>query len=679
MLTPTSGLWGRATWDRDEARGERVGRGRTVAAVSAALLMALGPLASCASDDDAPDRQGEGAEPSADTAEAECQWPQWGQSPARTFAYPCETDLSPETVGDLEEKWFFNTEDVVTATPAVVDGVVYVGDWSGRFYALDFETGEPIWTFDTDVHPTVYAGQIVGSAAVTDVDGETRVFLPAGKTMYSLRAEDGEEVWRHEIGEEGNQDEPTEIESSPAVADGKVVFGFDAHDRPGYRGGVMALDAATGDVLWDFDPDLGQEPTGCGGVWSSPSIDVDARRVFAGSANCNTSPEGWGEYTEALFALDFDTGEPVWSFQPHEPNNDDFDFAGSPNLFAADGQQLVGLGNKDAAYYAVDRETGELVWERQATEPGIDERGSNYSTGGFIGPTAVADTAEGGVIVGGTAVGPCPCLHAMDAATGEIRWQSQRPEATYAATTIAGGMAFLGGTDFTLRAYDLQDGEVLWENEMGGVVAGGAAVVGSDVIAVAGIREPGDDARSETSGVYRFGLPGSGQAAATTSTSTTRPLNTGPVFLAENVQRCVNADCELPFSLFPPPAGLSPTATLHIETTPFAIRIEAQGLGEPIEWVNPDSETAADGANAFAAYLSTSDDNPTGTIVCVFDDGGVCEGDTIPLVEPSYNRLTILAVPDADFVLSPASGVPRLVTTINFDPVLTVVEHPEGN
>jgi polyvinyl alcohol dehydrogenase (cytochrome) len=636
------------------------------------VVVALGAAACAGGDDEsaAPARDA-----SAGSEQDACQWPTWGQSPARTFSYPCESDLSPETVGDLRQQWFFNTGDVVTATPAVVDGRIYVGDWAGTFYAIDQETGDAVWTYETEVHETVYAGQIVSSATVADVDGRRLVFFGGGKTMYALDAESGEAVWSHELGEPGNTTEPTEIESSPVVVDGRVIFGYDAHDRPGYAAGVVALDAKTGDELWEFDPDEGADPTGCVGVWSSPSVDVERELVFAATANCVTSPEGWGDYTEAIFALELDTGEPVWSFQPHEPNNDDFDFAGSPNLFEADGRALVGLGNKDAAYYAVDRETGELVWSTQATEPGIEERGSNFSTGGFIGPTAYAD----GVIVGGTAVGPCPCLHALDAADGEILWQSDTPEPTYAAATEVGGVVFLGGTDFTLRAYDLRSGDILWSNEMAGVVAGGAAVVGNDVVAVAGIREPGTDSRSETSGVYLFSLDADGAAPTTTGPSTSGPTNTEPVYLEPHDAPCIDEVCDLEFGLFPVPAGLSPRATLEIATSPFAIRIVAEGLGEPTQWVNPDSETFAEGATLFGAYLSTSDDNPTGTLVCVFDAEGVCEGDTIPVVEPQYNRLTILAIPDADFPLTPASGVPRLVTTTNFDPVLKVIDPPEGD
>jgi outer membrane protein assembly factor BamB len=141
-----------------------------------AAVLGLASLVACGADDD-----------SADPGPIdECDWAMWGHGPDRTFSYPCDTALAPGTVGDLEEAWFFNAEDAVTATPAVVDGTVYVGDWSGNFYALDLETGERRWTFRARVHPRVYAGQIVSSAAVADVDGErTSTSARATRSMPS--------------------------------------------------------------------------------------------------------------------------------------------------------------------------------------------------------------------------------------------------------------------------------------------------------------------------------------------------------------------------------------------------------------------------------------------------------------------------------------------------------------
>ena len=137
-----------------------------------------------------------------------CDWPVWGQRMERPFASPCPTGISAQTAKDLKQIWFFNAKDTVTATPAVVDGVAYVGDWSGNFYAIDVKTGKPRWTYQAHVHGQVYAGQIVSSAAVADVKGVRTVFFAGGKTLYALRADDGSERWKHEVGRRGDDERP---------------------------------------------------------------------------------------------------------------------------------------------------------------------------------------------------------------------------------------------------------------------------------------------------------------------------------------------------------------------------------------------------------------------------------------------------------------------------------------
>lgn len=648
---------------------------RTAAAVTTLVLLA----AACSADDSV-DGTSSGPVDGTQTAQT-CDWPMWGQNPSRTFDYPCETDLSPESVGDLEQAWYFTTEDVVTATPAVVDGTVYTGDWSGNVYAVDQDSGKEVWRYRAADHPTVYSGQITTSPAVADVGDDRTVFVGAGKTMYALDAETGQERWSHELGTPGDGTEPTEIQSSPVVIDDTVLFGFDAHGRPGFRAGVLALDTADGEVIWDFDPDRGEEPSGCAGVWSSPSVDTERGLVFVGTANCPSSPDGWSAFSEAIIALDQTTGEPVWTYQPHEPNRDDLDFAGAPNLFEVDSgvereggeRAVVGLGNKDGAYYIVDRESGELISKTQVVEPEY-ESGSNFSFGGFIGPTAYAM----GIVAGGTAgQGPtaCPCLHGIDVQTGEVIWQAQEAQPIYGGSAIANGVVFSGGTDFVFRAVDLGSGEELWSKDMPGVVAGGSAVVGNDVIAVVGIREPGTAAVPETAGFARFTLDDIAPGPETPM-STTAPVNSDPVHLDPTGQDCLDSACELRFNLPPPPDGLSPTGTLVVTSTPFSIRIEVEGIGDPEQWVAPNAPDAELGAAAFVAGISVSDDNPIGSIVCAFDDDGVCEGDTISTLAPSYNRISILALADPDDFPTPAEGVARLVMTMAFQPALQVVDPP---
>jgi len=633
-------------------------------------LVALLLAAACGSD---PPRAGRAASRGDDRGIDACDWPTWGQSLSRTFAAPCESAITKATVGALQQTWFFKADDVVTASPTVVGDTAYVGDWSGTFYALDTSTGTPRWTFQADTDPEVYSGQIVSTASVASIGGVDTVFFGSGRTLHALRADTGEPRWSFQVGT-ADAGDATEIESSPAIVDGTVLFGVDVHNQPGHRGGLVALDATTGRQLWQFDAEQGGSPKGCGDVWSSPSVDRDRGLAFIGTANCPASPDGWGPYTEAIIAVGLTDGKPRWSYQPHPPNNDDLDFAGAPNLFSVDGHDLVGLGNKDGTYYAVDRDSGDLVWKAVATGPGLDEEGSNFSTGGFIAPTAYAD----GTVAGGTAVGPPPYLHAIDATDGSIRWQSAAVQATYAPSLIVGGVLFSGGNDFTLRAFDLTTGAVLWSHELQGVVAGGPVVVGDSLYAVAGIREPGGTVKSEHSGVYRFDVAGSGAASGSSTvpadSSTSTPRATG-LTLEPTDQTCVGSPCDLftaGITLRPPPAGLHPRADLEITTDPFRVTIHASDLGQPSQWLQPGSPAAAAGATVFGLFISESDDNPVGGVLCILDATGSCTADSLPRLTP-YNRISLIALQGPDVVPTVSDGPARLLATTSFTPPLTPV------
>ncbi|MGZ6995188.1 MAG: hypothetical protein ACXVIM_08250 [Acidimicrobiia bacterium] len=69
-------------------------------------------------------------------------------------------------------------------------------------------------------------------------------------------------------------------------------------------------------------------------------------------------------------------------------------------------------------------------------------------------------------------------------------------------------------------------------------------------------------------------------------------------------------------------------------------------------------------------FLSESDDNPTGGLVCVLDASFECTGNHIPRRGATYNRASIVAVKDAQTVPTLADGFERLVTTVSFDPPL---------
>jgi glucose dehydrogenase len=81
-------------------------------------------------------------------------WPMYGKDPSHSFSNPL-TQINTRNVASLTPAWTFPTGDAVTASPAVVDGVVYVGSWDGFFYAIDAGTGQLKWKAQVDCQPSV--------------------------------------------------------------------------------------------------------------------------------------------------------------------------------------------------------------------------------------------------------------------------------------------------------------------------------------------------------------------------------------------------------------------------------------------------------------------------------------------------------------------------------------------
>lgn len=444
-------------------------------------------------------------------------WPMYGGNLARTFA-ASGSAVNRGNVSTLKLAWSFPTGDAVSASPAVVGGVVYAGSWDGYFYALDAGSGALRWKFQLDCQDGMRpmpaqclagnpppdrsdtdGGIITSSASV--VDG--RVYFGGGKTLYCLDAKTGALVWKHVIC--GNRDaadcasdtaDPTIIFSSPAVFDRKVIVGHTVNGTDGYRGGIVALDAGSGAELWHFEVDplldgsgnvIGGVNRGCGSVWASGTVDEAARLVFLGTGDCQSGSPA--PYHEALLALDVDHGKIRWAFHPRDDDTCDLDFGATANLVVTGGKRAVGIGGKDGTYYLVDAGSsdpaGTLLWKNRVVFGGAE--------GGFIGSTAF----DGKTIFGGTGIGrvgePAPCdpndprdtpvqnpsFHALSAGDGAIAWE-QNDGFSFAASSVADGVVFngVGGiVPNAMRAYDASSGKVLLELKTKGAVNSSAAIV----------------------------------------------------------------------------------------------------------------------------------------------------------------------------------------------------------
>jgi polyvinyl alcohol dehydrogenase (cytochrome) len=419
----------------------------------AAAVLALGPAAAARA-----------ATPAGATlAGGSCGWAMYGHDPARTMTTSCPSAPTPTTVADLRLAWRYPTVDVVTAMPTVAGGVVYAGDWSGHFYAIDLATGKLEWSTvlgpdrtdgQADHHSGAY-GTITSTAAVATVDGRRTVFVGAGDSVYALDATtrpipDPERVlWRTDL-DPTHPTSPGEIESSPviwaAAPGGPVLFvGSDANQDSGYTGeGVWALRAESGQVLWHFNPETsdpagyppGTHPAlyGCGNVWSSPALGLDPanpdpkRRavLYFGTADCPDNgqtacpsdgsdpgcPQGqsydyadrWSRDAQSMMAVSALDGTRLWSYQAYpQPVSNDDDYGASAQLFTiSGGEEVVGEASKDGTYVVIDRATGQPVWRR--AEAGNGNLQTGFALGGFIGSTAVIELDGRPRVFGGSAI-----------------------------------------------------------------------------------------------------------------------------------------------------------------------------------------------------------------------------------------------------------------------------------
>jgi alcohol dehydrogenase (cytochrome c) len=95
---------------------------------------------------------------------------------------------------------------------------------------------------------------------------------------------------------------------------------------------------------------------------------------------------------------------------------------------------------------------------------------SGYSRSGrFLEPAKRGKTVDLGSVLTLTGFGnQVGYFSAIDANTGEIKWQKRWPESCYSGTsTTGGGLVFVGRNNGELQAYDAEKGDLLWSFQTG--------------------------------------------------------------------------------------------------------------------------------------------------------------------------------------------------------------------
>jgi len=152
--------------------------------------------------------------------------------------------------------WQLRTNAIVESSPAVVDGMAYFGTTDGRLFAVDADTGRVRWAYDT-------GGRINSSPSLAR--GRICITTYAG-SIFCLRQSNGTKLWSTYVKRDAFRYESFYASAS---TDGERLYTM------ARSGKIVALDAATGNVLWtDEVNSLG---------YSTPAVGRD--RIFVGDFN----------------------------------------------------------------------------------------------------------------------------------------------------------------------------------------------------------------------------------------------------------------------------------------------------------------------------------------------------------------------------------------------------------
>ena len=332
--------------------------------------------------------------------------------------------------------WQHNVTGWAMNAPTLSDGVVYVGADDAKVYALDAETGQQLWSFETN---DVVRSRATISNGIVYVGSNDN-------NLYALIAETGDLLWQHDTGES--------VRYPPLVVDGSVYVPTTSE---GGRN-VHALDAASGAQKWvasQYYPfDTGFE-SGIGAASDSDgdmllvigdsgelyALDAQTGELawhFRGDVGTDTPPVVVGDVvfvtaTNSAYALDLMTGAELWKY--------------STDRFPAQGFTPVVDGGvyyfaPDDHLYALDTSTGDPIWTYQ-----LDSMASTATV-----------VAEGAVYVASENGG----FYALDQQTGGVRWSINATENVLESPTVSDGVLYLESSDGYLLALDALTGDELW-------------------------------------------------------------------------------------------------------------------------------------------------------------------------------------------------------------------------
>jgi alcohol dehydrogenase (cytochrome c) len=461
-------------------------------------------------------------------------------TPSGTWAYPngdlgntrdaVGSVISASNVASLREAWSFHLTGTaaagvhgagaLAANPVVVDGTVYLQDLDANVYAIALATGKLRWEHPVNVPEATGPGPdgVAVSGGVVYGDTPTSVFALNGST--------GAVIWS-DNGLLGSGQGTFEIQ--PTVAGGRVFLASAYGSGPG--GGVLlALDAASGKLLWRFNTVIGPQAAGVaalgvgsGGAWQTPLVGSDGSVTFGIGNPYQSIGEAITHparqlYTDSELNLDAATGKLRWYYQAVPNDFMDHDLQTSPIAAVVGGTPAVIGSGKMGIVYAMNASTGVVLWKTPVgVHNGTDDAGlllleheltiklpytwEPGPAGGVLTNLAMADgsvyaatinasaksttmsSADGSASGGGSVGGD---VEALNLATGAVEWSTTVDSLPVGAATVSNDLVFATLVNGTLIALNRATGAIVYRKALPTTTNAPLAVFGNTVLVPAG-------------------------------------------------------------------------------------------------------------------------------------------------------------------------------------------------
>jgi eukaryotic-like serine/threonine-protein kinase len=279
--------------------------------------------------------------------------------------------------------WTLATEGPIESSPLVLDQLVYVGSSDGSLYAADITSGKVAWSYKTE-------DKILGAPNWLVAPDNKSKWILAGSYDYRLYCFDaltGKTNWTFETG--------NYINGTPAVADGKTVFG-------GCDALLHVISLKDGKKIKE----------------------VDAGAYIAGSGAFEENKFYVGHYENEFLCADLDAGKIVWKFKDRA-----FPYFSSPALT----KDRVIFGGRDKKLHCVKKDGGDEIWA-------FNTRGKVDSSPVVVGNKVVVGSEDGN-------------LYMVSLEDGHQIWSYEIGQSITSSPAVVNGLVVVGSEDGNVYAF----------------------------------------------------------------------------------------------------------------------------------------------------------------------------------------------------------------------------------